>query len=124
MTIEEVQAKLAEYDNEIAAHAQTERQCVEQVRYFADGRRNAAAKRAAVELAAQPLRDLLREHVVEQRRLAAEKAKAEAEAKAKAEAELRSKREAEAAEAKAKEAGELEVAKARIAELEAAAAKG
>lgn len=77
------QAVVAERENEMAALAQTERDCVDQVRIFADGRRQAAAKRVAIDLATKPLREAMAGYVAEQRRKHAEAAQAAAEAKAK-----------------------------------------
>lgn len=117
MTNEEavqLQATLAERDNEIAVLAQQERECCEQVRLFADGRRQAAAKRVAIELATKPHREALAAYVMEQRRQHAEKAKADAAAQAKAEAD-----------AKANEESALAKAEQEIASLrERLAAKG
>ena len=122
MTPEELDTTIAERDNEIATLARHEAECCEQVRLFADARRQAAAKRKSIEVATQPLRDAKAAHVAEQRRLHAEKAKAEAEAKAKAAAEAKA---AIAADVKETLAAEIHKRDAEIAALkEQLAAKG
>lgn len=96
-----LETTIAERDNEIATLAQTERECSDQVRLFADGRRQAAAKRASVELATKPLREMRAAYVAEQRRIVAEAA------------EKRAKEDA----AKPKPPSEIEMLRQQVAKL-------
>lgn len=109
----QAQATLQERDNQMAALAQQERDCTEQVRLFANGRRQAAAERTRIELETKPLRDDVAEYVQAQR--AAEKARQQAEAEKQRQAEA----------AKPKEKTEVEKLRDEIAELkELVKAKG
>lgn len=103
-------ATLTKVDTEITALGQTMRDCIDRAREFNAATAAAKAKRTELEKSVAPLREQVQAYEIEQKRILAEQQKAKAEADAKA-----------AAEAKAAEQSELEKAKARIAELEAAA---
>lgn len=116
-----LQVKITEQENEIAALRQQEANCIEQVRVFANKRREVHAVWVSLDNALEPLRQQLAAHVQEMHRQNAERARIESERKM---AEEKAAAEAAAA-AKAQEQSENQKLKAELEAVKAQlAAKG
>lgn len=87
----EAQGRLAEVDTEVAAIDQSIRDCIDKAREFNDARHDFQRKRTAILKSSDDMRKRVVEALVERKRIANEKARAEAEARAKAEADSRAK---------------------------------
>lgn len=88
----EAQGQLQTIDTEVAALDQAIRDCIDKSREFNDARHEHQRKRTAILKASEDLRKRVVEALVERKRIANEKARAEAEARANAEAEERANR--------------------------------